>query len=152
MSGSTAACPKFHVESCSPNRQASAQQIKPRSHPRYGFRVNRHDGVNQRCTYCHLGSRAEIDAEAVQARNRCKMNREIREVITRGPLLPKVVIDEKRRKPNGAKKQSSLTSKQQLRQRRKHRQTGGGEMLEILAYEIEGQHCSPYASTDEYGE
>src|SRR5437867_8083321 len=151
MSGSTAACPKFHVESCSPNRQASAQQIKPRSHPRYGFRVNRHDGVNQRCTYCHLGSRAEIDAEAVQARNRCKMNREIREVITRGPLLPKVVIDEKRRKPNGAKKPySKLTSKEQLHECRKHGHTGRSKVLEILAYEIEGQHRSPHACSDEY--
>ena len=115
--------------------------------------MNWHDRVNQSRTDCDLGSRAKADAKAVEARNRCKMNRQIREVVTHGPFVPKVVIDKDGRKPNGPKKPySKLTSKEQLRQRRKHRQTGGGEMLEILAYEIEGQHCSPYASTDEYGE
>ena len=125
MSPSTAGRPKFNVEDCSPNRQASAQQIKPRPHPCYWFRVNRHDCVNQCRACCDLGSGAKIDAEAVQASNRGKVNRQIREVITHRPMLPEVVIDENRRKPNGAKKQSSLTSKQQLRQRRKHGQTRG---------------------------
>src|SRR5947209_6404226 len=125
MSASTAGCPEFKIERCSPNRQASAQQIKPRPHPCYWFRVNRHDCVNQCRTYCDFGFRAKVDAEAVEASNRGKVNRQIREVITHRPMLPEVVIDENRCKPNGAKKQSSLTAKQQLRQRRKHGQTRG---------------------------
>src|SRR5262249_40237699 len=125
---------------------------KSRSHPGNGFCVNWHDGVNQSRTECDLGSHAYVRAEAVEARNRCKMNRQIGEVITHGPLLPKVVIDKDRRKAHGPKKRSKLTSKEQLRQRRKYRQTGRSQMLEILAYEIEGQHRSPYAYSDEYGE
>src|SRR5438093_6685611 len=114
--------------------------------------MNWHDGVNQSRTECDLGSHAYIRAEAVETHNRCKMNRQIREVITQGPLLPKVVIDKDRRKAHGPKKRPKLTAKEQLRQRRKHRQTGRSEVLEILAYKIEGQHRSPYASTDEHGE